>query len=100
MKSVKADNETIAKAVAPFVGAWIEIIYMKILRERKLSLRSSERGLKLYQFGKDKQTGQVAPFVGAWIEIQDWEDWYMETEVAPFVGAWIEIIVGCDGVIY
>ena len=47
MKSVKADNETIAKAVAPFVGAWIEIIYMKILRERKLSLRSSERGLKL-----------------------------------------------------
>ena len=55
--------------VAPFMGAWIEII--------------SRCGSYSCSF--------VAPFMGAWIEIMyaDWpSDW---VTVAPFMGAWIEI---------
>ena len=57
-------------AVAPLVGAWIEI-----------------DDIVMYNF-----ENAVAPLVGAWIEIQRWE--YLNTHggVAPLVGAWIEII--------
>ena len=63
--------------VAPFTGAWIEI----------LSLRDT--GLNML----------VAPFTGAWIEIhpRPWEAG--ETKVAPFTGAWIEIVVGKFGTV-
>ena len=56
-------------AVAPLVGAWIEI-------PTHLNLRDGE---------------WVAPLVGAWIEIlnQSNIDWIKF--VAPLVGAWIEI---------
>ena len=37
----------ICTGVAPFVGAWIEIILNQLLRLVNKSLRSSERGLKL-----------------------------------------------------
>ena len=55
--------------VAPFVGAWIEIL---------------------------KYTFQVAcifvaPFVGAWIEMLGFVKRIPLPDVAPFVGAWIEI---------
>ena len=56
-------------AVAPFVGAWIEIV---------ISLRSRYRAA-------------VAPFVGAWIEILTVFLTCTLMYVAPFVGAWIEI---------
>ena len=56
-------------AVAPFVGAWIEM-----------------KGVTEY-YRKEK----VAPFVGAWIEMQEKQDLHWMTSVAPFVGAWIEI---------
>ena len=56
-------------SVAPFVGAWIEIMLDKV----------------------DSNSIFVAPFVGAWIEISleilIQKIWY----VAPFVGAWIEM---------
>ena len=58
-----------AVAVAPFAGAWIEMV-----KET---------------FKEDFET--VAPFAGAWIEMvketfkEDFET------VAPFAGAWIEI---------
>ena len=57
-------------AVAPFVGAWIEI--------------STK--------GNGTSTESVAPFVGAWIEMVF--AFGIPTKVlnvAPFVGAWIEI---------
>ena len=57
------------KAVAPLVGAWIEI---KVLR--------SHIGV-----------GRVAPLVGAWIEILDRGFNVLPERVAPLVGAWIEI---------
>ena len=37
-----------------------------------VSLRSSERGLKLSGCGAICMTVKVAPFVGAWIEIALW----------------------------
>ena len=79
------------RAVAPFTGAWIEIIVGAWEGEMIRSLPSRERGLK---YGKDKMEHaktrslpsrerglkfghnllllrfyQVAPFTGAWIEI-------------------------------
>ena len=57
--------------VAPFVGAWIEILLTFCFEE---SLR-------------------VAPFVGAWIEILFYHLYHFQKSVAPFVGAWIEIVV-------
>ena len=55
--------------VAPFAGAWIEMI-------------KKPKGQFIYI---------VAPFAGAWIEILAYNnkwDWFV---VAPFAGAWIEI---------
>ena len=84
---------TQCNSVAPFAGAWIEILsYLLQLvgivaslpsRERGLkfikntfgikfdrSLPSRERGLKWFVYAA-KITGEVvAPFAGAWIEIQ------------------------------
>ena len=79
------------RSVAPFAGAWIEMLVYgfdigggKSLpsRERGLksygrsadygqnqSLPSRERGLKLYQVGLENSQKFVAPFAGAWIEI-------------------------------
>ena len=56
-------------AVAPLVGAWIEIPAV-IDRDRRDS---------------------VAPLVGAWIEMVDCERVGVAILVAPLVGAWIEI---------
>ena len=57
--------------VAPFAGAWIEII-------NPLKKRSD------FSF--------VAPFAGAWIEILGFLGPVLGPCVAPFAGAWIEII--------
>ena len=56
-------------AVAPFAGAWIEIL------EDIFSVWSHI----------------VAPFAGAWIEIPTFVKYILELYVAPFAGAWIEI---------
>ena len=56
--------------VAPFAGAWIEILVF-----REVLLHSP-----------------VAPFAGAWIEIENLSvDTRRGQYVAPFAGAWIEI---------
>ena len=58
-------------AVAPLVGAWIEIPALAALPPIHC----------------------VAPLVGAWIEIS--HEWQQDDgiRVAPLVGAWIEMIV-------
>ncbi len=58
--------------VAPFAGAWIEIV---------VDVRSL--------CGAD-----VAPFAGAWIEINVLSYEHYTYDVAPFAGAWIEIFYG------
>jgi len=55
--------------VAPFMGAWIEIIAKKALIDKE----------------------RVAPFMGAWIEIENNNTKEFLEDVAPFMGAWIEI---------
>ena len=55
--------------VAPFTGAWIEII----------------------SWAFPRQTSSVAPFTGAWIEIIMMKAPGGTAIVAPFTGAWIEI---------
>ena len=58
------------KAVAPFTGAWIEM----------MGQTDAANYIK------------VAPFTGAWIEIPLTYTWWDEVAgVAPFTGAWIEI---------
>ena len=57
-------------AVAPLVGAWIEIFCFEHL----------------------EQSFSVAPLVGAWIEIKNNVVPYPGKKVAPLVGAWIEIL--------
>ena len=58
-------------SVAPFAGAWIEII------------NTYFRAAKVF----------VAPFAGAWIEIYFTVDLLILRRVAPFAGAWIEILL-------
>ena len=57
--------------VAPFAGAWIEIL--SDFKDGTVfeSLPSRERGLKYYQNRINNATTRVAPFAGAWIEITD-----------------------------
>jgi len=58
-------------AVAPHVGAWIEI----------------------YSHAVNHRLTYVAPHVGAWIEIHSPFLTFTTVIVAPHVGAWIEITV-------
>ena len=72
--------ERIEKQVAPFTGAWIEIIGFRVRRA---------------------MTFTVAPFTGAWIEMsRAWKKSSASRSVAPFTGAWIEILaeaeLACD----
>ena len=56
--------------VAPFAGAWIEIVQRKKPDGESWSLPLRERGLKLTVFSTEREAELVAPFAGAWIEIQ------------------------------
>ena len=69
MKFDASKNKLDKDDVAPFAGAWIEIISPKVLYLLVL----------------------VAPFAGAWIEISDLDLYTLRCTVAPFAGAWIEI---------
>ena len=57
------------KIVAPLVGAWIEIDTFCSSSLRASSLLSWERGLKYTYVTKITNADTVAPLVGAWIEI-------------------------------
>ena len=55
--------------VAPLVGAWIEINVSRCSASRLPSLLSWERGLKFPRFCVVISISLVAPLVGAWIEM-------------------------------
>ena len=61
---------SILRHVAPLVGAWIEITWLR----PPLVIKT------------------VAPLVGAWIEINNYQTSILRHQVAPLVGAWIEIV--------
>ena len=56
-------------AVAPLVGAWIEIVICGTTTGITGSLPSWERGLKLFRCLFSFLSSHVAPLVGAWIEM-------------------------------
>ena len=64
MKTQSAD-------VAPYVGAWIEMLLNAVI----------------------SPYSSVAPYVGAWIEIARIIWLASSSKVAPYVGAWIEICI-------
>ena len=78
-------------AVAPLVGAWIEIPQVSVEPYHAESLPSWERGLKWQITAHMSMSGKVAPLVGAWIEIRNRVTSLDVKVVAPLVGAWIEI---------
>ena len=80
-------------AVAPLVGAWIEISSFCLENNQPVSLPSWERGLKFPRLGVISSRTRVAPLVGAWIEILYTASKKPLFSVAPLVGAWIEIIL-------
>ena len=56
--------------VAPFTGAWIEIVTAPgPIAFESVSLPSRERGLKSAADERGRAQIHVAPFTGAWIEI-------------------------------
>ena len=63
-------NGFLCWSVAPLVGAWIEILQIKIkVDANNVSLPSWERGLKSAPPAPLPEPLDVAPLVGAWIEI-------------------------------
>ena len=87
----KVDRYDYSEIVAPFVGAWIEIKNNVVPCPGRKSLPSWERGLKFAIVIDSLNVYSVAPFVGAWIEIIFTISMLFSSLVAPFVGAWIEI---------
>ena len=80
------------QSVAPFTGAWIEIVKaIATAPMARMSLPSRERGLKLEHVMVDPFVVHVAPFTGAWIEIELSASLFAASAVAPFTGAWIEM---------
>ena len=69
MKYAVHTYTTVTFLVAPFAGAWIEILAKGALRVGKESLPSRERGLKYALPVPLLDREKVAPFAGAWIEI-------------------------------
>ena len=62
-------REVITPEVAPFAGAWIEILIKHQNSFPVSSLPSRERGLKSWLRSRIGVEKMVAPFAGAWIEI-------------------------------
>ena len=74
MKLVPKPNGGSINWVAPYTGAWIEIILYEEVRAYTI----------------------VAPYTGAWIEINREIESALNLKVAPYTGAWIEIFSVCS----
>ena len=78
--------------VAPFVGAWIEIgCYIHGGRNTAPSLPLWERGLKSAMTGQDAATKKSLPLWERGLKFRFRLVLIYSTQVAPFVGAWIEM---------
>ena len=84
------------RQVAPFAGAWIEIVHILPSIAQTASLPSRERGLKSEIPNHPEIVAIVAPFAGAWIEMASNAPARIYSAVAPFAGAWIEIALLCS----
>ena len=79
-------------AVAPYGGAWIEILLMQVSRAPLQSRPVGARGLK-YTVNRPIVTDvqSVAPCGGAWIEIPATPIFVLLFPVTPYASAWLEI---------
>ena len=78
--------------VAPFTGAWIEILGISNSNTEKRSLPSRERGLK-YSTGREiNEDTRSLPSRERGLKYQSVDFELNAPQVAPFTGAWIEII--------
>ena len=68
LKHVEHPHKLEEQKVAPYMGAWIETIKLRV------------PSLPIY----------VAPYMGAWIETIFANQWSGTCNVAPYMGAWIE----------
>ena len=75
MKYLPDVVQVLPKGVAPFAGAWIEMVYNTFCEPAE----------------------EVAPFAGAWIEMFKYDGDYIFASVAPFAGAWIEMRAQAPG---
>ena len=76
--------------VTPFVGVWIETLFMADILSPIMSHPSWVCGLKLKVFRSAHKYYEVTPFVGVWIETSGRGHQRSERLVTPFVGVWIE----------
>ena len=79
--------------VAPFAGAWIEISSSHALTPVFASLPSRERGLKLLPLMQSNQRQESLPSRERGLKYKVRYVLVILNDVAPFAGAWIEI---CD----
>ena len=77
--------------VAPFAGAWIEIVQRKKPDGESWSLPLRERGLKLIIHLKKKGTYKSLPLRERGLKLSISNSYCVCCNVAPFAGAWIEI---------
>ena len=77
--------------VAPFAGAWIEIMRTKSTSSKILSLPSRERGLKFEECPENYARCESLPSRERGLKFFLVLLWMNMQKVAPFAGAWIEI---------
>ena len=93
MKSSGRPGSRHRDRVAPFTGAWIEIVKFCEVSDTTATVAPfTGAWIEIENtYVSYDSTSQVAPFTGAWIEIMDASSTTMSLYVAPFTGAWIEI---------
>ena len=80
-------------AVAPLVGAWIEIVLFRKSSVLYIVAPLVGAWIEMLQNTLQACDKKVAPLVGAWIEIYIIIPISKYILVAPLVGAWIEILL-------
>ena len=64
------DEKLVEIAVAPYAGAWVEIVVIRKGSTETTSLPTRERGLKFRAGPVLNRSLMVAPYAGAWVEIR------------------------------
>ena len=86
--------------VAPFAGAWIEILGVRRLGADSSVAPFAGAWIEILGVRRLGADSSVAPFAGAWIEISLLRRLRARSRVAPFAGAWIEMknsaLTGCS----
>ena len=87
-----------AYRVAPFAGAWIEIeLVCNTSQFRRASLPSRERGLKFATPIETPLSSAVAPFAGAWIEMHMLPDFLQSILSLPSRERGLKLILRLHG---